>query len=83
MTNYKLVFKASTQTFQKRVDLPAFITDYLMIPLGYISRVDKKIIETKKGIQKYYQCFLELHSKDHRVMRFDFESRVDDCNNTH
>lgn len=85
MTNFKIVFKPTIlqESLPSAKELPLFMSKYFSIPLGYISKADKKIIETKKGTVKTYQCYVELHSKDHRVLRFDFFDRVDDCTNTH
>ena len=79
VTNYKLVFKPAT----KSETHPAFLSDFLTVTLGLIIRAEKKVIETKKGQQKYYNAWIEVQTKDHRYLRLDFEHNVDDCTNTH
>jgi len=83
MTNYKLVFKPSIfpEGTPSSKGLPPFLEDYFSVPLCYIHKVDKKVIEKKKENVKLSS--LELFTKDYRFMKFDFESRVDECNNAH
>ena len=48
MTDYKLVFKPNfciDHTIRKPADLPPFLDDYLAVPLSYIHKCEKKIIE--------------------------------------
>lgn len=49
VTNYKLVFKPATRSDAH----PAFLSEFLTVPLGLIIRAEKKIVDTKKGQQKY------------------------------
>ena len=84
MTNYKLVFKTSifplgVPTSNK--GLPPFLDDYLTVPLSYIHKIEKKTIEKKKENIKLGA--IELFTKDYRYMKFDFESRYDECTNAH
>jgi hypothetical protein len=69
MTNYKLIFK--TSIFPLRVPtfnrgLPPFLDHYLTVPLSYIQKIDKL-------------GAIEIFTKDQRYMKFDFESRNDEC----
>lgn len=83
MTNYKLVFKPmlfpeGTPTSK---NLPVYLDDFFTVPLCLISRVEKKITEKKK--ENIKSCTIELTTKDYRVIVFDFEQRVIECENTH
>lgn len=83
MTNYKMVFRPTWLTNGSPLKtLPHFMNDYFTLPLSLIQRFEKKIVETKKQNVKYYQCSLELTTKDYRSMRFDFEGRLEDCQNS-
>jgi hypothetical protein len=81
MTNYKLVFKPMVFTEGTPKHLPVFLDDFFSVPLCLISRVEKKITEKKK--ENIRLGVIELSTKDYRFMIFDFESRVDECSNTH
>ena len=82
MTNYKLVFKTSIFPLGVPTSkgLPPFLDDYLTVPLSYIHKIEKKTIEKKKDVKF---SAIELFTKDYRYMKFDFESRNDECNNAH
>lgn len=83
MTNYKIVFKPmifpeSTPNIR---NIPIFLDDFFTIPLCLIAKVDKKITEKKK--ENIKNGLIELTTKDYRILIFDFESRVQECENTH
>ncbi len=46
----------------------------------YIHKIEKKTIEKKKDV-KYGA--IEVFTKDYRYMKFDFDSRYDECTNAH
>ena len=85
MTNYKLIFKYlppadkvnNGKTSSK--DLPAFLEEYLKIPLTCIHRLDKTINQDKKTVKPSY---IEIITKDFRQIKFVLDS-VDECNNCH
>lgn len=58
MTNYKLVFRPLYQIDSKihppKMPLPVFMEDYMSVPLSYIHKCEKKIVEKKSGTQKLY-----------------------------
>lgn len=83
MTSYKIVFKYTPMYFtnpegrQQEFRFPNCLKDFLSVPLSYISKVEKTLVE-KKGIKINY---LEVYSKDFRYFKLTFEN-ADDCNNT-
>jgi len=83
MTNYKLVFKPMLfpEGTPTNRNLPVFLDDFFTVPLCLISRVEKKITEKKK--ENIKQGLIELTTKDYRVLVFDFDSKILDCENTH
>ena len=87
MTNYKVVFKpydiefgsdgsVSPRKAQQQLKIPSYLQDYLTIPLSYIFKIDKTIIDKK--LQK--TSFIDLVTKDYRNLKFIFDN-FDDCNN--
>jgi hypothetical protein len=85
MTNYKLVFKTSIFPLGVPTSkgLPPFLDDYLTVPLSYIHKIEKKTIEKKKEKENIKFGAIEVFTKDYRFMKFDFESRYDECTNAH
>ena len=84
MTNYKIVFKPAIfpDTIPKtNKGLPPFLDDYFSVPLCYINRIDKKIVEKKRENTKLGS--IEVTTKDYRWMKFDFDNRYEDCTNAH
>jgi hypothetical protein len=83
MTNYKIVFKPMIfpESTPNSRNIPVFLDDFFTIPLCVIAKVDKKITEKKK--ENIKNGLIELTTKDYRVLIFDFESKVQECENTH
>jgi hypothetical protein len=84
MTNYKIVFKPSSipdNLSKTNLKLPPFLDDYFTVPLCYIHKIDKKIVEKKKEYTK--QGWIEITTKDYRWLKFDFDYRYEDCTNAH
>ena len=60
------------------LQLPHFMDEYLKIPLSFIFKIDKNIVDKK--INKNGISSLEIVTKDFRTIKFLFENN-DDCAN--
>ena len=57
--------------------MPNYLKEYLKVPLSYIQKIDKTVIDKKTQKTSY----IEIITKDFRYLKLIFET-VEDCNNS-